>query len=160
MNEFSQLRGTDVALVDGIWTVNITPEAGTVKSQEARRVPLHPHLVEQGFPAVAQEAGDAPLFYDPAATRKPGAANRHVKKVGERLAAWVRDEAGVSDPNVQPNHGWRHMFKTRAEDAGIPEKVADAIQGHAPASVGRKYGQVSLTSMNAAVNKLPRFKAD
>jgi hypothetical protein len=31
------------------WVVRITPEAGSVKTHEAREIPLHPHLVEQGF---------------------------------------------------------------------------------------------------------------
>ena len=49
VNEFSQLRKKDVQQVDGIWTVRITPEAGTVKTNEARVVPLHEHLIQQGF---------------------------------------------------------------------------------------------------------------
>ncbi len=157
VNEISQLRGNDVVQVDGIWTIRITPEAGTVKSGQARTVPLHPHLIEQGFPGVAEAVGEKPLFYDPGKVRKPGPGNRHVKKVGELLATWVRETAGITDPNVQPNHGWRHLFKTRAGDAGMPERVADAIQGHAPRSVGQTYGRVSLQAMTAAVLKLPFF---
>ena len=38
--DITQLRGKDVQAVDGIWTINITPEAGTVKNAQARRVPL------------------------------------------------------------------------------------------------------------------------
>lgn len=160
VNEMSQLRGSDVAEVDGVWTVRITPEAGTVKSGHARTVPLHPHLIEQGFPAFAIAAEGAPLFYDPGRVRKPGPGNRHVKKVGELLAAWVRQSAGITDPNVQPNHGWRHLFKTRAVEADIPERVADAIQGHAPKSVGQAYGRVSLKAMSEAMARLPRFATD
>ena len=158
VNEISQLRGGDVAEIDGIWTVRITPEAGTVKANIARVVPLHPHLIEQGFVAVAAAAEAAPIFYDPSLARKPGAANRHAKKVGERLAQWVRDDVGITDPNIQPNHGWRHTFKSMAIDAGMPERVADAIQGHAPRSVGQTYGSVSLKTLAAAVASLPRYE--
>lgn len=157
VNEISQLRGGDVTQIDGIWSIRITPEAGTVKTGEARTVPLHPHLIEQGFPAIAKAAGDAPIFYDPSRARRLGAGNRHVSKVGEKLAAWVRETAGITDPNVQPNHGWRHTFKTRAQEAGIAERTADAIQGHAPRSVGQTYGRVSLRVMNEAISKMPRF---
>lgn len=59
VNEFSQLRGEDVKKVDGIWCVRITPEAGTVKANEARTVPLHEHLIEQGFLAMVKEQGPA-----------------------------------------------------------------------------------------------------
>ena len=57
MNELSQLRAQDVQQVDGVWTINITPEAGTVKNKEARRVPLHPHIIEQGFLKMVEGIG-------------------------------------------------------------------------------------------------------
>jgi hypothetical protein len=50
-----------------VWTINITPEAGTVKGNVARVVPLHEQLVEQGFVAFAESKGKGPLFYDPGA---------------------------------------------------------------------------------------------
>ena len=158
VNEVTQLRGNDITQIDGFWTIRITPEAGTVKANIARTVPLHSHLVEQGFLAVANAANAAPIFYDPTLVRKPGAGNRHAKKVGERLAEWVRNGVGITDPGLQPNHGWRHTFKTMAIEAGIPERVADAIQGHAPRSVGQTYGSVSLKTQAAAVALLPRYE--
>lgn len=160
VNEISQLRGKDVTQIEGIWAVRITPEAGTVKANSARLVPLHPHLIEQGFPAVAKAAGDSPIFYDPSTTRRPGQGNRHFKKVGERLRDWVRDEVKITDPAIQPNHAWRHTFKTMTRAAEIPERVADAIQGHAPKSVGQSYGSVPLKTLADAIGKLPRFETE
>jgi len=157
VNEISQLRGSDVEQLDGIWTIRITPEAGTVKNGEARHVPIHSHLIEQGFIPVAQAAGNMPIFYDVRRITRPGIANRYYKKVGERLRDWIRLEVGITDLNVQPNHGWRHTFKTRAIDAGIPERIADAIQGHAPRSVGQSYGAVSLQAKRNAIEAMPRF---
>jgi len=157
VNEISQLRGSDVEQLDGIWTIRITPEAGTVKNGEARHVPIHSHLIEQGFIPVAQAAGNMPIFYDVGRITRPGIANRYYKKVGERLRDWIRLEVGITDLNVQPNHGWRHTFKTRAIDAGIPERIADAIQGHAPRSVGQSYGAVSLQAKRNAIEAMPRF---
>lgn len=157
VNEMSQLRAEDVTQIHGVWTIRVTPEAGTVKANEARTVPLHPHLIEQGLPDVAIAKGTGPLFYDPARRRADGDDNRHFKKVGERLAKWVREEVGIADPAVQPNHGWRHTFKTASVRAGIEERVADAIQGHAPTTVSRSYGSVPLDTMAAAIEKLPRY---
>jgi integrase len=157
VNEISQLRGIDVKQIGGIWTLHITPDAGTVKNGETRQVPIHAHLIEQGFIQVAQSAGSMPMFYDVSRITRPGIANRYYKKVGERLRDWIRLEVGLVDPNVQPNHGWRHTFKTRAIDAGIAERVADAIQGHAPRSVGQAYGTVSLGAKRDAIEAMPRF---
>jgi integrase len=66
--EATQLRGEDIAQhSEGFWTMRITPEAGDVKGNTARTVPLHEHLIEQGFVtfAKAKAKGKGPLFYDP-----------------------------------------------------------------------------------------------
>jgi integrase len=160
VNEYSQLRAEDVREVDGIWALNITPEAGTVKAKEARMVPLHPHLIEQGFLEIVTAQGSGPLFYDPASVRRAGEGNRHIDKVGERLGQWVRKEVGITDPGIKPNHAWRHLFKTLSIKAGIEERTADAIQGHAPASVGRSYGGVPLETKAEAIRRIPRFETD
>jgi integrase len=158
VNEFSQLRGQDVLEVEGVWCVRITPDAGTVKTKETRVVPLHQHIIDQGFLKVVKGVGDGPLFYDPDKQRVDSEGNRHFKKVGERLAAWVRTDVGIKDPAIKPNHGWRHTFKTLSVDAGIEERIMDAIQGHAPKTVGRTYGKVSIKAMAEAMAKLPRFE--
>jgi integrase len=76
--EACQLRSEDIRQHKdgGFWYARITPEAGTVKGNDAREVPLHPHLVEQGFIAFAQGRPRGPLFYDPKARRKD-ATNGH-----------------------------------------------------------------------------------
>lgn len=157
VNEFSQLRAEDVFEEGGIWAARITPEAGSVKTKEARVVPLHSHLIEQGFLAVVKAVGSGPLFYDPRAQRVAKDGSRHFKKVGERLAQWVRKDVGVDDPDIMPNHAWRHTFKSMSYDVGIEERIADAIQGHAPKTTGRTYGSVSLNAKAEAISRLPRF---
>jgi integrase len=158
VGEMSQLRGQDVTQIDGIWVVRITPEAGTVKDGNARIVPLHPHLIEQGFLAVAKN--DGPIFYDPAMQRVQSRDNRHFKKVGERLATWVRKDVGITDPAIMPNHGWRHTFKTQAISANMLERTSDAITGHAAKTVGQTYGSVPIKAMSEAINKMPRYEID
>jgi integrase len=70
VNEITQLRGMDVWKRDYegevVWTINITPDAGPVKDNRAREVPLHEHLAAQGFIDFVKASGDGPLFYDPA----------------------------------------------------------------------------------------------
>ncbi|BDW83730.1 integrase [Erythrobacter sp. Dej080120_24] len=158
VNEFSQLRAEDVFEEDGIWAVRITPEAGSVKTKEARVVPLHPHLVEQEFLKVVEAVGRGPMFYNPSAQRVESDSSRHFKKVGERLAQWVREEVGIKDTDIKPNHAWRHTFKSLSYDAGIEERLVDAIQGHAPKTTGRAYGSPSLAAKAEAIKKIPRFE--
>jgi integrase len=155
VNEITQLRGKDVALIDGIWTIHITPEAGPIKTASARTVALHPHLVEQGFPELANAADDY-LFFDPIRRRGGSDENPQAKKVGEHLARWVR-EIGVSDPDVQPNHGWRHRFKTVSRNVRMDPEIRDRIQGHAPRTEGEAYGDVSVRATLREIKRLPRY---
>jgi integrase len=62
----------------------------------------------------------------------------------------------VSDPNVAPMHGWRHRFKTTGLEAGIPTRILDAIQGHAPRTAAEGYGEVTVKAMAQAMERVPR----
>lgn len=155
VGEMVQLRKQDVTQIDGLWTITITPEAGTVKDKEVRRVVLHPHLVEQGFPQFVASANTDRLFL----AAQPGediAGKWQATK--NRLAEFAREV--VSDERVKPNHGWRHLFQTRGREAGIEDSVLDAIGGWAPGSVARRYGEVSLQAQAAAFAKFPRFMVE
>jgi hypothetical protein len=76
-------------------------------------------------------------------------------KAREHVAAWVR-EVGVTDPELSPNHAWRHTFKAVGFRCGMSEKVLDAIGGHAPASAGRGYGEPTLVDKAQERLKFPR----
>jgi integrase len=158
VNEITQLRADDVSKVDGVWTILITPEAGGTKDGNARLVALHPHLVEQGFPTVAKEKGGY-LFVDLGRRRGGSDQNPQTKKVGEHLARWVR-EIGVDEPEVQPNHGWRHRFKTVARECRMSEEVRDYIQGHVPRTEGEKYGEFSPKVLLREIKRLPRYRVE
>ena len=130
---FSQLRGQDIETRGGIHAMRITPEAGSVKTNVVRIVPLHEDLIAQGFLDFVKSRGTGPLFYNPDAkddgkATDPRSPQRpRAVKTRERLAGWVR-ELGVTDKGVRPNHAWRHTFKQIAERCGISERVSDATQ--------------------------------
>jgi hypothetical protein len=63
--EITQLRAEDVFERDSVAAIKITPAAGTVKGGKAREVPLHAHLIEQGFLDFVAKHGPGPLFYEP-----------------------------------------------------------------------------------------------
>lgn len=156
VNEITQLRAEDVYKVRNIWVIRITPEAGSTKTQQARIVALHPHLLAQGFPAVV-EGRTGPLFYDPERYRGGSQGNPQAKKVGEYLARWVR-EIGVTDDKVMPNHGWRHRFKTQARLANMDPEIRDVIQGHSPRTVGEAYGDTFPEVSYREIAKLPKYQ--
>jgi integrase len=157
VNEITQARGKDIRAVGAIWVLRITPDAGRVKTQEFRDVPLHSELVRQGFLSYVERRGLGPLFYDPG--RSSGSEQNPIyKRMGQKLGEWVRTI--VADPQVDPSHGWRHRFKTVGRAAGIPDTYLDAIQGHAPATTGRRYGSFPLTELAGAIERLPVVRTD
>lgn len=152
VGEITQLRAKDIIRTGDIWCIHITPEAGSVKTYEARLVPLHSHLVEQGVAELAKVGIDRPLFYTEGAGSE---VNPGSKLRASDLAKWVRSLGITEVPS--PNHGWRHRFKTKARVAEIPEYLADRIQGHVAATQGRTYGSNPLVLMRDAIEKLPRY---
>ncbi|MDX3901163.1 MAG: tyrosine-type recombinase/integrase [Sphingobium sp.] len=158
VNEITQLRAEDVQQIDGHWVIKITPEAGRVKTNEVRYVPVHEHLLEQGFLAVVNQQKEGPIFYDPE-RGDPESERGQYKKSGERLAAWVRS-LGITDPGIKPNHAWRHTFKTIANEVGVQERAADYMQGHASKGVGRSYGRNTIKALVDQMALMPRFEID
>ena len=125
-SEITQLRGSDVIKREGKLTLRITPEAGTVKNDTARIVPIHEHLLEQGFAEFASSRGDAPLFYKLAPHRNGDASQKPRKpryhQARQRLAAWVRS-LGITDPSLQPNHPpqqYGQLLTSRLRAQGMP----------------------------------------
>jgi hypothetical protein len=51
-------------------------------------------------------------------------------------------------------HSTRHTFKNLADDAEIPEKISDKISGHAPASIGRRYGSNEIEVLHRHLMRL------
>lgn len=158
VGEIVQLRKEDIRFHkgvgggEGVYTITITPEAGTVKDKEVREVVLHPHLVEMGFPDFVKVSKAGPLFL---AVRAGEDIRGKWRATKNRLAEFAREV--VPDVRVKPNHGWRHLFQTRGHEAGIADSVLDGIGGWAPSSVARGYGDVTLQAQVAAFEKFPRF---
>jgi len=155
LGEMVQLRKEDIRQEDGMWVLKITPEAGSVKTNEARDVVIHPHLIDVGFADFIAAASPGYLFLNVEAGSDMRGPWRSIKN---RVTEFVRKV--VPDPNVQPSHGWRHRFKTVGREAGVSDRVLDAICGHAPANVGDSYGEVNLRTQADAMTKIPRLKVD
>jgi integrase len=159
--EACQLRGEDVTETAHGWVMRITPEAGDVKGNVARTVPLHEHLIEQGFIEFAKRAGPGPQFYDPGARRKAdddptNPRRRPWSKASDKLSEWVRG-LGVTDPGSSPNHAWRHTYKRRAARAGIERRIRFAMCGHVSGDEGDRYETPSVEDMAVEGRKFPRF---
>jgi integrase len=161
--EITQLRGIDIQQRDHVAVMVLTPDAGTIKTSKARTVPIHRHMIDQGFLAFVRSRGKGPLFYDPA--EQQGSSDptnpRRPRSVSvrQRLGDWVR-KIGVADRELKPNHAWRHTFKQIADSVGISERMSDYITGHAHRTIGAKYGAPTVEHMAAALVKFPRYEIE
>ena len=162
VGEITQLRGVDVGEREGVKVITITPEAGTVKTGRGRVVPLHEHLIAQGFLAFVASRRNGPLFYnvskgEPRVSVATSPTKPRYVQARERLAMWVRAR-GVTDKEVSPNHAWRHLFIQIAARKEIPYGMSDYITGHAPATDARAYGAPTVSDMAQALKKFPRYE--
>jgi integrase len=153
VGEIAQLRREDVREREGVWCLWITPEAGATKDGNSRWVAVHPCLIEQGFIDFVRKSRSGPLFYDP--RKKRGGENPQFLNVGEHIARWVREEVGIIDKEIQPNHAWRHRFTTISRKHDMDPGARDYMQGHAPATVGEDYGDWEPEALLREISKLP-----
>jgi integrase len=152
VTEIMQLRRSDVQEESGIHFLRITPDAGSVKTRAYRDVPLHPQLIELGFLEFVDKCTTEPLFYSEAAHLE----KRPAEVSSGRLSTWLR-KSGLTPPGVQPNHAWRHRFKTQSIDLALNPRVVDAIQGHTGRTASDGYGDVSLRAKANAISMLPSY---
>lgn len=157
VSEICQLRVEDVAQQNGIWFLDLKADAGSLKTEASeRKVPIHPHVIEAGFLEFVRSKRSGPLFFSEA-RRRSADARPPQKIVGKNVAAWVH-RLGLNvgrKHRKDPNHAWRHLFRTLAIERGIPDSVIDAIQGFAPTTARQAYGEVTLSTKARAIEQIP-----
>ena len=129
------------------------------KSKRLRRVPIHKHLIEQGLLKYVEERRrmGKPLFYEPARARGGKGANPQWQKVAERLAEWVSKSLKVT--GVQPNHGWRHLWREIVRGTRMKPELCDYMCGHEGKSgAGARYGKRKVPVLAKQMGLFPRFK--
>jgi integrase len=142
------LRKDSFRTIKGVHVVRIV---GT-KNGTYRDVPLHPQLEDIGLLRFVEAASPGPLFYSEKDQKGRGAQSQ-----SEKLAKWVRT-IGVTDERVQPNHGWRHRFTTKARAVGMDHEKREYILGHTLPGLGSVYGD--MAGLHHEVLKLPRYEID
>jgi integrase len=156
IGELAALWGTSVIEREGVVGINIapSPDGATLKNAGSERfVPLHPEIVRAGFLEFAKAKGHAPLFYGKPARR--GSEAKHPSKgTTNHLSAWIRTQ-GFDNERIAPAHGLRHFFKSAASRAGIPDSIADAIQGHNDDRAAARYRHISIAQMKEAMDRFP-----
>ncbi|HEY7552929.1 MAG TPA: site-specific integrase [Hyphomicrobiaceae bacterium] len=144
LEEFAQLRRSDVRCSDGIWFLDINDE-GTkqVKNEQSkRRVPIHPRVKKLGLlkyvERVAPNASDQ-VFPN----LRPGGADN---KLGFTFTKWwtrYRQDIGVYEKGLD-YHSFRHGVATKLAAAGVSLDARNELLGHEGKSVDERVYQKGL----------------
>ncbi|HTN62049.1 MAG TPA: hypothetical protein VL147_10890 [Devosia sp.] len=110
-------------------------------------------MIDIGFLKFVEQSPDGTLFHSADANPKKLPA----QAVSARIGKWLQPEKLIPK-GVQPNHGWRHRIKTLSREAGLDPHVVDSIQGHTGRTASDGYGDVTLRTKKAAIDKLPAYE--
>ncbi len=144
LGELLALERQDFDFETGVIRFNAR-EAG--KSAAARRsVPIHP-AIAVGLKVYVGAAGSGPFKFGSATV------GRKFKALQEAASA----TEGTFDGETYwlSFHSWRHGFKTRLLNAGVPTDTADILTGHARQGLNAVYGK--RTDMNVLREAISRL---
>lgn len=165
LEEVGQAHLADVKEDDGVIFIDIedriVEQAGrvgdaptkTLKNEGSRRVvPVHPRVLALGFTAYCdalRKLGQTMLFPDLEANQ----FGKYTKEASRRANRAINKYASADSRLVF--HSLRHKFKDEGRAARVQDSVLDQICGHAPATVGARYGEgVDLRSLQENLSLL------
>ncbi|WP_421413563.1 integrase [Agrobacterium tumefaciens] len=128
VNEITVLEKRDIFEVEGFWFIHIRVGDGRkTKTHRARKVPVHPGLIKEGFIEWVKAQPNGKLF--------PGGKNED-----QRLREWIHEKVFPKRTDLPPpNHGFRHLFED-ALSGGVSERAALYIMGRSSGSSADDYG--------------------
>lgn len=145
----------DIYREGDVWLINFP----VTKVDIARRVPLHPALIEEGLLEFHAQAPTGYLFCGDVAQKSSATRTQQEQRASE-LSEWIREQVTL-DASLSPNHGWRHTFVSRADAAGISKRASNAITGHntkKDASDG--YYAPTPQELRQVIERYPRYDLD
>ncbi|KPF65700.1 hypothetical protein IP69_17320 [Bosea sp. AAP35] len=155
IQEVCWLKREDIKRQDGMWVIHFA----TTKTDVARTIPLHAALIEEGLLAFREKAPEGFLFVGDK-VQKEGSTRSQQEQRASELAEWIREQVTL-DKDLSPNHGWRHTFVTRAEEAGIKKRLANAITGHNhKKDVSDGYFSARPKALKIAIDAYPIYELD
>jgi integrase len=155
--DFNFVRNGDPEkVIPGQWFLFIgedNREPGcTIKGHTALYAPLHPEIVKRLIPFMEKqvaEHGHGPLFRH----LPKGKNGKRSTYVARKIDEWM--DGVIKDPNLAPNHSFRHYLKSELLARDVSERISDAITGHKTPGIGRKYEHVPMSKKFDAISKLP-----
>ena len=153
IQEVCSLERKDIRYRDGIPAIHFP----RTKEGIARWVVMHDALVAEGLLTFWQAAPEGPLFTGDK-PQKEGASRRAAEQRASEMSAWISRNVELR-VGVSPNHGWRHVFITRAREAYFqPLEMIEVITGHnRRKNAAAGYYSPSARAMKREMDKYPPY---
>ena len=152
--ELQRLRREDVDLT-GNWIHIVSRPGAETKNRSSRKIPIHARLRQ----ILAKWPISCGLYFtaEPSAKYPGGGHCISTKKLNERFGALL---SKLNLPKGRAEgftiHSLRHSFETICINAGIPQRVVDAWQGHSSdQSMGAVYYRLADLDSQAFMVKVP-----
>lgn len=151
VGEIIHLQKSSFKEIDGDWSVEILNNK--VDGEGADRiVPVHKQLVDLGLRTFVENSKGPFLFYKSDVLHR-----RRGLTVSEELSKFIRslgiDRETEQGKPLQPNHAWRHRFKTIGTRHGLDGDARRHIEGRAQDNSDRLYGDTE--GLRREIDKLP-----
>ena len=146
LGELCDLEPRDVRLVDEVWCLDIRPDPKkkrTLKTRSSQRlVPLHKELIRLGIPKMAQHRlkEDSRFLLEGLPAAVAGYSSHYPGKWGRAFLDHCLGAERCKAENLV-FHGFRHTMEDALREAGIEDRLADQILGHATNHVSAGYGK-------------------
>jgi integrase len=158
IGEAADASTRDVEKIGDHWCLHIrwqNREGGSLKNRSSiRTVPIHPAVLEEGFLNYVQSLREGALF---PSVELGGRYNNRADSITRSMGRFVRKTARITDPNISPNHSWRHAFETINRDLEIRTDVTNKLTGHIDpkSSIPAGYGEYVIATLAKAVERIP-----
>ncbi len=165
LSEICQSTKEDVMEIDGVDVLRITDEGDidqdtprSLKNEDSRRdVPIHPALIAEGFlDYVRGLPAGSPLFPDAKPDKVFGLRSTNA---GKKLSRWLKQDLGITDDRISPNHSWRHWFIGACRRVGMNPEVRSALTGHsAKMDESAGYGDAMKTFVHVLADSIAKVR--
>ena len=154
LGEIIQLYVEDVRDEHGIVFFDINDHGDDKRIKTAyseRSVPIHKHLLEIGIMDLVEKRrrqGQKRLFPD----LPMGEDGYYSSPFSKKFSRFLKTVGVKHKKNAF--HSFRHSFEDACRDSDIPTEVMDALQGHGPEGMSKRYGRgYYLTKLNEAMER-------
>jgi integrase len=154
IEELCQLRMEDVIQVDGVDCIQVSSEAGPLKTINAERiVPIHTHLIKLGFLDYVRGL-DASKSIRLWPNLKAKAYGKFSSAYSKRFGRFKR-KVGIKDRQLT-FHSFRHTFANELKQVDVSEHLIAQLIGHSNSSITMsRYGkEYEVDKLSKAVEKL------